>query len=172
MDRSIYPRRPPRLARVFPKYHPLYFITFNTFPRRPLLDRPDVHQAFLTYAWHARDRGIAVGAYALMPDHAHLLVLLPRDNPRPDPWVKGLRTVMGRALAACGEPRPHWQEGFVDHLIRSADDLTETCVYIRDNPVRAGLVEQTEDWPYGGELCRISFDRGWVDPDYWGAWEA
>jgi putative transposase len=171
-SQSAYPRRPPRLARVFPAYRPLYFITFNTFPRRPILDSPDVHEAFLAYAWNARERGIAVGTYVLMPDHAHLVVLFSRDNPKPDPWVKGLRTVMGKTLVSLGEDKPHWQEGFVDHLIRSREDLEETVAYIRANPVVRGLVENPGDWPYAGELCRVSFDQGWVDPAYWGRWEA
>ena len=49
------PRRikgtPPRLDQVFQKYDPpLYFVTFNTLHRRPLLARREVIDAFLAYA--------------------------------------------------------------------------------------------------------------------------
>ena len=35
----------------------------------------------------------------------------------------------------------------------------ERCVfwwnYVRENPVRAGLVDSADEWPYGGEIVRI-----------------
>ena len=36
--------------------------------------------------------------------------------------------------------RPLWQSEFFDHVIRSADSYTEKWNYVRENPVRAGLV--------------------------------
>ena len=67
--------KPPRLARVFQKYDPpLYFVTFNTHMRRPLLDSPAVHDAFGAYCRRAPEHYIAVGRYVIMPDHVHLFI--------------------------------------------------------------------------------------------------
>jgi REP element-mobilizing transposase RayT len=41
-----------------------------------------------------------------------------------------------------------WQKGFFDHRIRSDKLLRETLDYVRLNPVRAKLVEKSEDWPH------------------------
>ena len=41
-----------------------------------------------------------------------------------------------------------WQDGFFDHRIRNEDELREKAAYIRLNPVRAGLCNKPEDWPY------------------------
>jgi hypothetical protein len=30
-------------------------------------------------------------------------------------------------------------------------------MYVRDNPVRAGLVESWEDWPYRGEVWPLEY---------------
>jgi len=30
-------------------------------------------------------------------------------------------------------------------------------VYVRDNPVRAGLVRSAEDWPYAGEIAKLPY---------------
>ena len=58
---------------------------------------------------------------------------------------------MGQAETA----RLIWQRGFFDHLLRSAESYGQKWNYVRENPVRAGLVAQPEDWPYAGEIVRI-----------------
>jgi hypothetical protein len=41
---------------------------------------------------------------------------------------------------------PVWQEESFDHLLRSDESLAEKCEYIRQNPVRRGLVQRAEDY--------------------------
>jgi hypothetical protein len=41
-----------------------------------------------------------------------------------------------------------WQEGSFDRLLRSDESLSEKWEYLRQNPMRAGLVKHSEDWPY------------------------
>jgi putative transposase len=54
----------------------------------------------------------------------------------------------------CGPPVPdaatdwRWQEGCFDRLLRFDESLSEKWEYLRQNPVRVGLVEHLEDWPY------------------------
>jgi hypothetical protein len=57
---------------------------------------------------------------------------------------------MSKHWRANGFDAPHWQKGFFDHLIRSDESHAEKWKYVRENPVRAGLVAKAEDWPYGG----------------------
>jgi REP element-mobilizing transposase RayT len=45
-----------------------------------------------------------------------------------------------------------WQEGFHDHKFRTRESETRKWEYVCLNPVRAGLVERPEDWPFGGEI--------------------
>ncbi len=47
---------------------------------------------------------------------------------------------------------PIWQKEFFDHILRSNESLSEKWEYIRDNPVRAELVKNVEDWPYQGHI--------------------
>jgi hypothetical protein len=47
---------------------------------------------------------------------------------------------------------PLWQPGFFDPLLRSGESYEEKWTYLRDNPTRAGLVENLDAWPYKGEL--------------------
>jgi putative transposase len=57
-----------------------------------------------------------------------------------------------------GIQKPHWQEGFFDHVLRSHESYSQKWEYVRMNPVRAHLSETLEEWPYQGEIVRIAFD--------------
>jgi hypothetical protein len=47
------------------------------------------------------------------------------------------------------------RRGFFDHLLRSDESYAEKWNYVRENPVRAGLAQSGEDWPYAGEIVVI-----------------
>lgn len=143
--------RPPRLARVFPDA-PLYFVTFTTRDRTQLCPLEQAREAFDLYATRAlTEHNVAVGRYVIMPDHIHLFVrgsddfLLIR-------WVAGLKRAISVALQAGNQL---WQPGFFDHVLRSDESYGQKWLYVRDNPVRAGLVSDSDAWPYQGEFVAI-----------------
>ena len=39
--------------------------------------------------------------------------------------------------------------------MRDDESYTEKWIYVRENPVRAGLVARADDWPYQGEFVFI-----------------
>ena len=47
---------------------------------------------------------------------------------------------------------PLWQKEFFDHLIRSGESYSEKWEYVRQNPYRAGLVTDADDWPFRGHI--------------------
>jgi putative transposase len=153
-----YPRRPPRLERLFSNVHPLYFITFNTHKRLPLLACPEIHEAFCSFCLHAQEHAVAVGRYVLMPDHTHIFVVLPTEGITLAKWVQALRSVIGKRLLTLRIEKPHWQEGFFNHLLRSQESYSQKWDYVRMNPVRAGLSKTPEGWPFQGEIMRLEFD--------------
>ena len=93
-----------------------------------------------------------------MPDHVHLFVAIPALGITLSEWIHALRTVVGKLLLRLGSQKPHWQEGFFDHVLRSAESYAQKWDYVRLNPVRAGLVEDPDDWPFQGEIVQIPFD--------------
>ncbi len=59
----------------------------------------------------------------------------------------------GRHRAA---PAPTlWQREFFDHLLRSSESYDQKWNYVRDNPVRAGLVSDAEHWKHAGEIADL-----------------
>ncbi len=147
--------RPPRLERLFEEYRaPLWFVTFNTHRRAQLLTNAATHERFQKFAVKAAERQILVGRYVLMPDHAHLFVAGGSDFDL-SAWVRILKLSLSSVIPA---PRPHWQEGFFDHLLRHEESYAEKWEYVRQNPVRAGLVKAPDDWPYQGEVTAMPYD--------------
>jgi REP element-mobilizing transposase RayT len=133
-------------------------VTFNTSTRAPLLARPQVHDVFRAFGHKAHeDYDVAVGRYVIMPDHVHLFAAFSATGITLSQWVQSLRSVLGKELLRLGFQKPHWQEGFFDHLLRSAESYEEKWVYVRMNPVRAGLCGEPDDWPYQGEIVRIEY---------------
>ena len=157
-DEDRFYRRPLRLELVFSKLRPLYFITFNTAGRQPVLAREEVHETFCAFALRAHaEHGVAVGRYVIMPDHVHLFVAMPAEEITLSNWVKALRSVLGKQLLRVGVQKPHWQEGFFDHLLRNSESYSEKWEYVRMNPVRAGLCPEPDEWPYHGEIVSIRY---------------
>jgi putative transposase len=157
-DETEWPRRPPRLGRLFDNVRPFYFVTFNTYRRQRFLAQSEVHEAFYMFCSRAQEHGIAVGRYVIMPDHVHLFAAFPIAGIALPRWIQSLRTVMGKRLLRLEIPKPHWQEGFFDHLLRSHESYAQKWGYVRLNPVRAKLCQTPEAWPYQGEIVPIPFE--------------
>lgn len=160
MERK-YKATPPRLPVIFQTQDsPLYLVTINTLWRRPLLATSSIHEAFRDYATRAATFQVGVGRYVLMPDHIHLFIRMASDIAL-GRWVGGFKQRLGKVLITQGhlpleKPgirlRSFWQPGFFDHLLRRDESYAVKWDYVWRNPVRAGLVKRSEDWPWQGEI--------------------
>jgi putative transposase len=162
----LFKHKPPRLELVFQRSNaPVYFVTFKTHTRARLLAKPEVHEAFIEYCRRAADFRIGVGRYVVMPDHIHLFVCFGIGcTTTLGVWIKGLKRDLDRVLLSMGSNplqfagqklSSFWQPGFNDHVLRNDESYAEKWEYVFQNPVRAGLVVQAENWPYAGEIVRI-----------------
>ncbi|MBX3069402.1 MAG: transposase [Thermomicrobiales bacterium] len=82
----------------------------------------------------------------LMPDHCHLIIQV-TDRGLVE-VVRDLKSVTTRVAWKHGVTGKLWQESFHDHGIREAEDFDALVAYILNNPVRAGLVDTWENYPY------------------------
>jgi len=147
---------PKRLQWVFAD-SPIYFITACTFRRRYILDRNSVHDAFIRFFVKGFDYQIRVGRYVIMPDHFHVLAAFGPDSRSLSSWIKSLKNAVSKSLNSANIPPRHWQKGFLDHVIRGPESYEQKWLYMRENPVRAGLVRNADDWPYSGEISDFRF---------------
>lgn len=150
------PKHPPRIV-PFQKYNaPLFFITFGTFDRKPILAKEDVHDRFVAFGVKQSAHGISIGRYVIMPDHIHFFLRL-SPHYKLGVTVGFLKKSLSSGLKETGYNPPHWQPGFFDHLIRSVDSYSDKWNYVYENPVRAGLVQSADEWPYSGEIISIRY---------------
>jgi REP element-mobilizing transposase RayT len=93
-----------------------------------------------------------------MPDHVHLFARPAMDATPLAAWIKAWKSITARQIAAARQIAPPlWQPDYFDHFIRSAASYSEKWEYVRNNPVRAGLVRAPEDWPWQGMIHDLSF---------------
>ncbi|MFN2509440.1 MAG: transposase [Chthoniobacterales bacterium] len=91
---------------------------------------------------HRNDGGAWYAHLAmLMPDHAHFLLSFPRES-RIQNTISKWKEWTAKALHI------QWQRDFFEHRLRRNESYREKSDYIMLNPVRAGLVVTTENWPY------------------------
>jgi len=154
MDRFV--PRPHRLGEIYANYSPpLYFVTFCTAGRQRLLASVACHEAFVEYAGKALHlASVAVGRYVIMPEHVHLFLRGPEGFTL-GTWIRGLKRSLSLASMERGGASVAWQSGYFDHIIRHSESYREKWAYVRENPVRAGLVSRAEEWPYQGEITVI-----------------
>jgi putative transposase len=147
-----------RLDEVFAD-RPVYFVTACTHERRDLLARESVLRAVVEYGQRGPERGAWLGSFVLMPDHLHAFVALDAERCRLSVWVSGLKAVVARVLKQDGIAGPYWQKGFFDHVLRGSESASEKWEYVRNNPVRAGLVRRAEDWTFWGQVHLLRSDE-------------
>jgi putative transposase len=70
-------------------------------------------------------------------------------------WVGTLKRSLARQASDSDQSDRIWQRGFFDHVLRSGESYSRKWNYVCENPVRAGLVRQAQDWPYAGEIVLI-----------------
>ena len=88
-----------------------------------------------------------------MPNHVHA-VFAPNNDEAGRPLalqaiMKSLkRYTSGQANDVLGRQGQFWQYENYDHVIRNAAEWERVITYVLNNPVKAGLVETWEQWPW------------------------
>ena len=94
----------------------------------------------------ARFERYQLHAFAVMPNHVHLLVT-PKVSARQ--WLGPLKGFTGhRANAMIGRAGAFWQDESYDHLVRNAEQFRRIERYIEGNPVGAGLAATAEEYAW------------------------
>jgi REP element-mobilizing transposase RayT len=127
------------------------FITACTSGGKGLFVEPNLNQAIVRCFLEEREKlGHSIFAYCLMPDHYHLLCSPNQSGIPITRLVGGINSKITALLWKHGYSGKLMQRSFYDHVVRREESLTEIAEYILNNPVRKGLVERAEDYPYGG----------------------
>jgi REP element-mobilizing transposase RayT len=104
----------------------------------------------------AKRQGWDVVKVCFMPDHVHVLLspLKERDQSLSD-FIRAWKSCVMLRLRRNGVIDEVWQREFHDRLLRSDEKLEEKWEYVRQNPVRAGLCREPEEYPFSGTTEEI-----------------
>jgi putative transposase len=166
-----------------------HFVTFGCYHRYRLLT-DDISRRIFESALERTRRSYRLYVYGyVMPDHVHLLVSEPQPESGPfkpgfglSGDVHGLRHehpyTLGDALKSLkqgvsrrliGDAEHFWQKRYYDFNVRSYLQFVEKLRYIHRNPVKAGLCERGEDWPWSsfqhystGVEGRVAIESEWA----------
>jgi len=137
---------PPRLWEIKLPWEAriIYFVTLCVRDRHEVLANGRVFAAIKTTIDQLRRWDVLAGV--VMPDHAHWIVApqLDREISVGD-FANAFKRLLRKNLR---DQEWEWQRGCFDRLLRSDENLRNEWIYVQDNPVRHGLVERAELWPY------------------------
>jgi putative transposase len=86
--------------------------------------------------------------WCIMPNHVHVLVRLAENHFLAEvvkSWKGGSSIEINRILNHKGAL---WQREYYDRCVRDLNHFYDCIAYIRNNPVKAGLCDKPEDWPF------------------------
>jgi putative transposase len=123
-----------------------HFITFSCYHRRPMFTTDSSRQVFEFALERVRKIfQLRVYGYVVMPEHVHLLVSEPQRGTLADA-LKSLKQSVSRRLIANADH--FWQKRYYDFNVCNHPQFVEKIRYIHCNPVKRGLCERPEDWPW------------------------
>ena len=109
------------------------------------LAQPDVAKGLvLAMGRVGGQRKVKVHAYCIMPDHVHILCSALDENGDLQGWIRYVKRGTAKALNAPGM----WQRSYWDRHVRRDQGVLAAVEYMLDNPVRSGLRETWQEWPY------------------------
>lgn len=150
--------------------------------RAPIQDLKDPQQAQIVQDafLHFAGERYSLLAFVVMPSHHHWL-FLPDESwsqtavaesiakgKRRSPREMISHSIQSYTATMCNRARgtsgSYWQTETFDHWVRNDSEMIRVIDYIENNPVKAGMVERPEDWPWSSAIIRIETSLQPGDP--------
>jgi len=131
--------------RLAPQETRTYLVSAVTAQRRSLFRVTAtanlLQQTILDYR---RQGKFLLHAYVIMPDHLHVIL-----TPAPEVSLeKAMQFIKGGFSFRLKSKMDVWMRSFNESQIMTPEKFVSCVKYIEENPVRARLVEQAEDYAY------------------------
>jgi REP element-mobilizing transposase RayT len=119
-----------------------YFITFRAKTELS----PAACDVVIATIRSCNQKSIDLDAAVVMPDHAHLIFRLIK----PYELSQVLQRIKGRSARQINQMFKSegsvWSDESFDHIIRHAEELEEKLEYIKQNPVKRGLIDHPDGY--------------------------
>ncbi len=88
-----------------------------------------------------------------MPDHVHFFCSAEFNATKLSKFLQSWKQWTSKRISReVGLLGKIWQAEFFDHVLRSGESYSQKWDYVRENPKRAGLVANRDDWLWQGEI--------------------
>ena len=136
----------------------IYFITTSCYRRRRIFSESGLALIVIDeFKRRAAEGHCQSLAYVVMPDHIHWLVKLNGETK----LHQLLKIVKGHSARRINLARSTtaavWQCGYHDHALRADEDIEAVANYLIQNPLRAGLVGDVNEYPFWDSIWHGRF---------------
>ncbi len=157
----------------------LHFLTCSCYHRQPWLASERGRELLLEILEQVRRRYLfVVVGYVVMPDHIHLLISEPERGTQSTVMqvlkqryarrvLQKERTSRGQGELFPSVEQHVWQRRFYDFHVWSERKRVEKLRYMHRNPVKAGLVEEPEQWRWSSYRSYAYDEPGQVKINEW-----
>ncbi len=142
-------------SQTVPQYRRTFFVTSKTSMGRGLLqsDRAAALLVDVLRSYMAAGRFV-IHDFVVMPNHVHVLISVGTDMS----IEKAMQFIKGgfsyRVKKELGYSGEVWQRGFSEVRVEGEESFRKHREYIAHNPVRAGLVNEGEEFAWCFETLR------------------
>jgi putative transposase len=144
-----------RIARIVGAGYPHHIVQRGNNRENIFLDRMDYEKYLFLLTKYSEEKEVSILAYCLMPNHVHLLVTPSREETL-------ARMMQGVTLCytqhfnrKTGRTGRLWECRYYSAVIDRDSYLWTVSKYIENNPVRTGISERPEDYPYSSARAHV-----------------
>jgi len=143
-----------RLARIVVPGIP-HHVTQRGNRRQPVFLRDGDYRVYLAILKeHVAQAAVPVLAWCLMPNHVHLVLIPPTEDSLRAALAEAHRRYSRMINQREGWRGYLWQGRFASCPMDETHTVA-ACRYVDLNPVRAGLVDRAEDWPWSSARTHL-----------------
>ena len=142
-----------------------YFITIVTYHRKPILIE-NIGLLRESFAYSKQRFDYRIDEIVILPDHLHMIIT-PKNAVEYPKIIASIKAYFSRYMkvdtyetlrqSKCRYEKrykPVWQRCYYEHTIRNESDWQEKVMYMWNNPVKHGLVDDILSWKYSSFVKR------------------
>lgn len=134
-----------------------YFARFDALLDKPTngpywLSEPAVAQVVIDALYYQAQTAYDLVAYCIMSNHIHVVINTKEKETAERPLYRIIqsfkRHTARQANVLLQRQGEFWQPESYDHVVRNEAELKRIIAYVLNNPIKTGLVENWQEWPY------------------------
>lgn len=154
-DNGLPKRKPTRLKEHDYSASQFYLLTTCTHNHKQIFKNDTAAKIAFETIFNTAEKAVTdLMTICIMPDHIHLL-LIPKGEYSTNYFMRVLKRKISYLLKRCGFRPPFWQRSYYDHIVRKGENIEKIINYILQNPVRKGLVDSFEEYPWSWDAFKI-----------------